>query len=113
MPKQRFQANEDRARVSSFYVVTVGSLIVAILSTQFINVPSHFGLPGFCYLFLFLALMGILTLLQLARLRRAWYESITAMNQIKDFYIQRNPGFDLEKAFAWRTATIPQKEQKK
>lgn len=107
-----FQANEDRARVSSFYVVTVGSLIVAILSTQFINVQVISVYLAFGYLFLFLALMGILTLLQLARLRRAWYESITAMNQIKDFYIQRNPGFDLEKAFAWRTATIPQKSKK-
>jgi hypothetical protein len=32
-----FQANEDRARVTSFYLVTVGSFLAAILSTQFIT----------------------------------------------------------------------------
>jgi hypothetical protein len=30
-----FQANEDRSRVASFYFVTVGSLVAAILGTLF------------------------------------------------------------------------------
>jgi len=30
-----FQANEDRSRVASFYFVSVGSIVAAILGTQF------------------------------------------------------------------------------
>ena len=30
-----FQANEDRSRVASFYFVSVGSLVAAILSASF------------------------------------------------------------------------------
>ncbi len=39
------------------------------------------------------------------RLRQAWYDSVLAMNQIKDLYLEKFP--ELEKAFRWRTKTIP------
>ncbi|MFN8460695.1 MAG: hypothetical protein U0X93_02825 [Anaerolineales bacterium] len=35
------QANEDRARISSFYLIAVGSLIAAIFGTQFFD-PDFF-----------------------------------------------------------------------
>ena len=74
-----FQANEDRARVTSFYLLTVGSFLAAILSTQFITSPGPLIYGGFSIIFLLISLMGVITLLQLARLRSAWHESIRAM----------------------------------
>jgi hypothetical protein len=106
-----FQANEDRARVASFYLVTFGSFIAALLSAQFNVTPeTATWVPwGFFGLFLALALMGLFTTLQLARLRLAWFESVQAMNAIKEYYIDRHP--DLATAIKWRNepGTLPRK----
>ena len=100
-----FQANEDRSRVASFYFVTVGSLVAAILSTLFsANDLKNISL-AFSGLFLVLTILGALTLAQLARLRAAWHESVQAMNEIKDFYIKHNK--EIEPAFKWRLKTLP------
>jgi hypothetical protein len=100
-----FQANEDRSRVASFYFVSVGSLVAAILSTIFSaeNI-KNFAL-AFAGLFAVLTALGALTLAQLARLRAAWHESVEAMNQIKDYYIKHNK--TIEPAFKWRLKTLP------
>jgi hypothetical protein len=103
------QATEDRARVSSFYLIAVGSLIAAIFSTQFLELRS---LPKtvnliFSGLFFLLTLLGTSTILQLARLRAAWYESMLAMNQLKDYMINENKS--LAKAFRWQNNTLPPK----
>jgi hypothetical protein len=99
-----FQANEDRSRVTSFYIVTVGSFAAAIFGLPSDLHASNMSL-AFFILFLVLTFMGTLTLSQLARLRAAWHESVEAMNQIKDFYIKHNK--DIESAFKWRRRTIP------
>ena len=98
-------ANEDRSRVASFYFVSVGSIVAAILGTQFAKDNLKSVSVAFSILFFVLTLLGTLTIAQLARLRAAWHESIEAMNQIKDFYIHRFP--DTEPAFKWRIRTIP------
>src|SRR3972149_2672249 len=85
-----FQANEDRSRVASFYFVSVGSLMAAILSTLFSAGNLKNISLAFSGLFLVLTILGALTLAQLARLRAAWHESVQAMNAIKDFYIKHN-----------------------
>jgi hypothetical protein len=103
------QANEDRARVSSFYLVAVGSLVAALFSTQFFD-PNFFSSPVrlmFSGLFFLLTLLGTSTVMQLARLRAAWYESALAMNQIKNFMVSQNE--ELVKAFRWTTSTLPGK----
>ncbi len=100
-----FQANEDRSRVASFYFVTVGSLVAAILSALFSASSLKSIALAFSGLFLVLTILGTLTLAQLARLRAAWHESAQAMNQIKDFYIENNK--EIEPAFKWRTKTLP------
>jgi hypothetical protein len=99
-----FQANEDRSRATSFYLLTFSSFIAAIVSYQFDkNSNGNWVDWGFFALFIVLAIMGLLTILQLARLRAAWYESVQALNQIKDYYVEHNSG--LEGAFAWRSVT--------
>jgi len=103
------QAFEDRARVSSFYLIAVGSLIAALLGTQFIDAKQL--TPNiklmFSGIFLLLTLLGISTVMQLAQLRSAWYESMMAMNQLKDFAMQQHP--ELANAFRWKTSTLPAK----
>lgn len=103
------QANEDRARVSSFYLIAVGSLVAALFSTQFFE-PDRLTQAVrlmFSGLFILLTILGASTVLQLAQLRSAWHESMRAMNQIKDFAMKQNP--ELAEAFRWKTSTIPRK----
>ena len=100
-----FQANEDRSRVASFYFVSVGSLVAAILSAIFSTSNLKNVSLAFSGLFLALTILGALTLAQLARLRAAWHESVQAMNEIKDFYIKHNK--EIEPAFKWRLKTLP------
>ncbi len=100
-----FQANEDRSRIASFYFISVGSIVAAILGTQFATDKLKGVSIAFSVLFIFLTILGALTLAQLARLRAAWHESVQAMNQLKDFYIKRHP--DIEPAFKWHGGTIP------
>jgi hypothetical protein len=99
-----FQANEDRSRVTSFYFVSVGSFVAAIVGTQ-LEAQSKTISFAFFTLFLVLTFMGGLTIAQLARLRAAWHESVEAMNTIKDFYIKHHP--EVESAFKWRARQIP------
>ena len=103
------QATEDRARVASFYLIAVGSLIAALFGTQFLgmkSLPTAINLM-FSGLFLLLTLLGTSTVMQLARLRAAWYESMLAMNQLKDYMISENK--PLAKAFRWQSSTLPPK----
>ena len=101
------QANEDRARVASFYLVAVGSLVAALFSTQLLDANSNPKTLSLLFsgLFFVLTLLGALTVYQLARLRAAWYESVKAMNQIKEYVVSRDKG--LAGAFRWRSNTMP------
>jgi hypothetical protein len=103
------QANEDRARVSSFYLIAVGSLVAALFGTQFfdLNSPSRTVNLMFSGLFALLTFLGASTVLQLARLRAAWYESALAMNQLKEYMVSENKR--LARAFRWTTDVLPSK----
>jgi len=103
------QAHEDRARISSFYLIAVGSLVAALFGTQFLE--SEFSNRTinimFSGLFLLLTMLGFSTIMQLARLRAAWHESMMAMNHLKEFVIKQNAA--LADAFLWRRGTLPPK----
>ena len=103
------QANEDRARVSSFYLIAVGSLVAALFGTQLFDADKFTQAVKLMFsgLFILLTLLGTSTIMQLARLRAAWYESMLAMNQIKDFAMKQNP--ELKNAFRWKSETLPAK----
>lgn len=102
-----FQANEDRARVAVFYLSAVVGLGVAISGAQMpaATVPGVYW--AFVILFLALGFSGFLTLLQLVRLRLAWFASVVAMNRIKEFYIAQASSGIIQTAFAWQTPTLP------
>ncbi|MCX6030151.1 MAG: hypothetical protein NT169_12760 [Chloroflexi bacterium] len=97
-----FQTNEDRSRVTSFYLVTLGSFIAALLgSTQLSNLQLQPVYAAFAALFGVVAIMGLLTLLQLLKLRLAWFEAAAAMNEIKRYYIEHRKDLNLGSAFRW------------
>jgi hypothetical protein len=106
------QANEDRARVSSFYLIAVGSLVAALLGTQFFDINSPLRNVNLIFsgLFALLTLLGASTVMQLAHLRAAWHESALAMNQIKDYMMSQD--ITLNQAFRWKTSTLPSKYKK-
>ena len=101
------QANEDRARVSSFYLIAVGSLVAALFSARLIGPEFDAGGTNLLFsgLFFMLTILGTTTVVQLARLRAAWYESMLAMNQIKEYIISKDE--ELAKAYRWRSSTLP------
>jgi hypothetical protein len=106
------QANEDRARVSSFYLIAVGSVVAALLGTQLLDINSALRTVNLIFsgLFVLLTILGASTVMQLAWLRAAWYESALAMNQMKDYMMSQNQ--TLKQAFRWKTSTLPSKYKK-
>ncbi len=102
-----FQANEDRARVTTFYLVNLGGLVAALVSSQLSSsLQPEVGLL-FGILFTILSISGLLTILQLVRLRIAWRESARAMNRIKSYYASHLPALKLDQAFAWNAGSLP------
>jgi hypothetical protein len=104
-----FLSNEDRLRAASFYLVTFASFIAALVGAQFEFDPVQvfYINMGFGVLFIMLAVFGLLTILSLARLRQAWFESIAALNQIKDYHVTQIGSESFEQAFRWRMTTAP------
>lgn len=101
------QAQDDRTAILNLYLLLaggVGSITVALPQLGFPAAPT---LPPIAYT-VTLGLVGIagfFVVFQLIRLRQAWYDSVLTMNRIKDFYLEKFPALD--KAFRWRTHTIP------
>ncbi|MBI4790902.1 MAG: hypothetical protein HY782_28055 [Chloroflexi bacterium] len=95
-----FQANEDRARVSSYYFVTAAAVVAAILGANLQNGSAWIYL-GFMLLFALLSLIGYFTVLQLARLRIAWRDGADAMNRVVKYYIDHSTDPQVEHDLVW------------
>jgi len=102
------QANDDRSGVVSFFVIAVGSPLAAFLSTTQTGVSPEYSSLLYSGLFFILSVLGLTTTLQLARLRAAWYESMLAMNHMKEFLI-KNSDSDISGAFRWTFQSAPAK----
>lgn len=100
-----FQANEDRARAWQYFFVTFATLIAALLSTQMDGIDRAQIYRTFVVIFLLLAGLGFITILQLVRLRQAWLESARAMNQMKERLMADDPA--LADYFRWNNDTLP------
>jgi hypothetical protein len=107
LAQSAFQANEDRARVTTFYLVNLGSFTAALYSSQQGSAVQSDTAVLFAGLFIVLSITGVLTILQLIRLRQAWFESVAAMNQMKEYYRAHFPALKLEQAFRWQKSSIP------
>lgn len=103
------QAHEERAQVTSFYLISIGSFLAALLGSRSLSGNTQAISLALSGLFFLLTLLGFLTILQLARLRLAWHDSAKTMNRIKEYYSAHFKQFKLEMAFRWRTDTLPDK----
>ena len=102
------EAMRDRHTMINFYLLAVGivaSSVVSLLKKDS-GAPTGTGTA----LLWGLSVVGILYFLKVIRLRQAWHESATAMNQIKDIYVDgvsEDKQEILKKALKWRSDTLP------
>ena len=98
------QANDDRVSVVNYYFAAMGTLLATVVLLDLQN-ATHLAVFG--AITFGLAVLGIMSLLKLAKLRLAWNDSARAMCRIKEYYIREFPDRDLAPAFRWRMETIP------
>lgn len=102
------EAMRDRHQMINFYLVFVGVVTSGVIAI--VREESGSGQTLGTALLWLLCSVGWLYFLKIIRLRQAWYESILAMNQIKEFYIQNAKGMSAEalrSAFRWQPTTLP------
>jgi hypothetical protein len=102
-----FQANEDRARISNYYFVTVAAAVAAILGAKPDPTVATAVYVGFTCLFIVLSAIGFTTVLELARLRVAWDKTAYAMDTVKQFYLLHCTHPKLDAAFLWKMESVP------
>ena len=102
--KMAFQADEDKVRVFSYFLAATGTLIASLF---FDDLEDKRHLFVFGALFAGLAVIGVMSLLKLAKLRLSWIDSVRTMHRIKNFYIQERSDLRLKEAFRWTDKTIP------
>ena len=101
------EAMRDRHLMINFFLIIVGLAVTGIISYS-TKTNSWLSYPNIIILGL-LSAIGVFYLLILIQLRKAWHDSLLAMNMIKEFCINNNK-VDKEKlatAFKWRLATVP------
>ncbi len=103
-----FQANEDRVRIFNYYIATAGTLVAALAVADFSQMTHVVVLA---IVFTVLSIWGMLSFLELLKLRLAWRDSVRAMCQIKEYYLSVSED-DLARAFRWRMTTIPPADKK-
>lgn len=79
--------SEDR--VSSFFFVSAAAVISAAVGLKFDSTTPSWLYSVFGMIFVVLVILGWLAILQLALLRRGWFDSIRAMNRIKSYYYSK------------------------
>ena len=105
------EAMQDRHTMINFYLVLVGVVASAVLA----NLEKLQKWEGAATLLLWsVCSVGWFHFLILVRLREAWYESMLAMLEIRDFCVRHAHNFpsdELMKAFRWRRETLPRAEK--
>lgn len=104
-----FQANEDRARASTFYLLSIGSVLATVFASGDQDIDLQRTAIAFAVVFGALSLLGVFTLMQLARLRASWYSSAQAMNHIKAFALDNADKSFRGYPFPWTNENLPPK----
>jgi hypothetical protein len=101
------QAQNDRTVIVNLYLILVGGIGSLLLAAITISPIQQLDIPpqAAAMLFFVLGALGLLTLFKLIRSRQAWFESVRAMNQIKDYYLHAYP--EIESAFLWKMNSVP------
>lgn len=100
------QAQRDRIILVNLYLA-----IFSVVSTFTLSLTTETNYYFFIVPFIFLALTltGVVFIIQIARLRQSWIESITVMSKIKEFYTKKDK--ELKKYITWNSKTIPKPER--
>lgn len=107
------QANEDRANATTFYLLAIGSVLATVFAAQSEKFDPVRTALAFTAVFGALSVLGIFTLLQLARLRSAWFSSIYAMNAIKEFALEHSEDKVELNPFPWTNHNMPRRFEPK
>lgn len=110
------QAMRDRHTLVNFFLIITGVIVTAALTVitkenVIRNISRPFLLEIICLIF---CSIGWFYFIKIIRLRQAWHESATAMNQIKKFYFKYSdvPSEIAMQAFRWQQHTLPAPEKK-
>jgi len=112
------QAMNDRHTMVNYFIIIIGAYLAFIGSKFFSAVSGNLTNPGNVAIFIAASLVinfiGWIYFMHLIRLRQAWYDSATAMNQIKEFFITngRVPDDIARSAFLWDSKSIPRAGKK-
>ena len=109
------EAMTERHGVVNIYLLAAGVVISGVAAVLSLDTEPAVPAAAGTLLLWLLCLIGWVYFLAILRLRQAWRESATAMNQIKDFYIQHASGFPdgaLGAAFRWKSETLPRAGKK-
>lgn len=107
-----YQAMEDRARIFNLYLLLVGVLASALTAVYQLGIKGY-AQPLTILLLLLAGVLGVVFFMQIIRLRRAFRDSVIAMNRIKEYYLKRllPVAPDATQAFHWRLRSIPSGER--
>lgn len=108
-----YQAMEDRARLFNTYVWLL-FIMFSGLTAIYTHIDSRSGLIQLMLVFVLIGgVVGVAFFVKIIRLRQAWRESLVAMNDIKEYYINlfRKDIPNLDQVFHWRKATLPKGEK--
>jgi hypothetical protein len=100
------QNSEDR--VSGFFFVSAAAVLGAAIGLKSDPAAPPWLYLGFALIFGVLVALGWLAVRQLAELRKAWLESIDAMNRLKEYYYTVYPEAERLQIFKWTNAHRPQ-----
>lgn len=104
-----YQLKEERSRVFNLYLLIMGILASGMGTVAALLTQKDFNRVDLLMLAVFVLLLaGLLSLgffIRLLDLSCKYRESLVALNQIKDFYIQHMP--QIKQAFWWRLDNIP------
>ena len=111
------QINNDRQNMSQHYLYITGSVLGATIVPLLVTRDSISSQNVFAIILAascIINFIGWIYFMQLMRLRQAWCDSATAMNQIKEFFIVngRVPDDIARSAFLWDVKTIPRAGKK-
>lgn len=113
-----YQAMDDLGRMFDRYLLLVagflGAGIGAVYQLSQVSKTTRLYVQPVSLAVLFaVGLLGLIFFISIVRLRRAYRESLIAMNVVKEFYISqcRARMTEVEKAFRWRLSTIPAGER--
>jgi len=102
------ESMQDRHTMINYYLLVVGVVLTGVVTAR--GKDSDLPRATAPILLWLLCIVGWFYFLTLIRLRQAWHDSVLAMNQIKQFYIEHAQGIDaalLRMAFRWKPESVP------